>query len=306
MKLSVVVLTYNQENTIGRALDSILSQEHPYSMEIIVADDASNDRTPEIVSEYANKFPDIIKPILRKQNLGLIGNYFDTISRCSGEYIAGCAGDDYWLPNKIDTQISYLDSHPDCMLTYSDALIFNQSKEEFDGELKGNENNSFQKLIICNHIPAVTICFRNTAIQKYITAIKPHKRNWMMEDYPFILWVALTSTIKYIPLATAVYQLNESSISQSSNYIRRLNFEQSVLHIRKYFLKLSGNNKGVFTINKSLISNYLKLAALDKNFHYPGRIHPKYLLGRISQSIKIICLILAPHLTMKYLLKKQS
>ena len=62
MKLSVVVLTYNQENTIGRALDSILSQEHPYSMEIIVADDASNDRTPEIVSEYANKFPDIIKP----------------------------------------------------------------------------------------------------------------------------------------------------------------------------------------------------------------------------------------------------
>lgn len=248
MKLSVVVLTYNQENTIRQALDSILSQEHPYSMEIIVADDASSDKTPEIIAEYATRYPNIIKPILRKKNLGLIGNYTNALSRCKGEYIAGCAGDDYWLPGKIYKQISYMDSHPKIGMSYTKAKVFDTLSQAFVKSLDGNKDNSLEKLIINNHVPAISIIMRSSFIERFDDEIKPLTHNWMMEDYPRVLYAAGRMELGFIPIETCVYNLWPTSITHSSDIQKNLRFEANVYDIRFFFANYFKCNRR--TINR--------------------------------------------------------
>ncbi|MEE1211697.1 MAG: glycosyltransferase [Treponema sp.] len=100
---SVVVIAYNQEKYIEKTLDSILSQEHSYSYEIIIGDDCSSDKTPQIIEEYRKSYPSIVKPIYNSKNLGAMNNYYNTISKVKGKYIMICGGDDYWLPLKVET-----------------------------------------------------------------------------------------------------------------------------------------------------------------------------------------------------------
>jgi glycosyltransferase involved in cell wall biosynthesis len=73
-KLSIVCITYNQEQYIRQTLDGFVSQVVDFPLEIIVSDDCSSDNTPEIIAEYANKYPALFKPNLRKKNLGAIAN----------------------------------------------------------------------------------------------------------------------------------------------------------------------------------------------------------------------------------------
>ena len=63
-KVSVIVCTYNQEGTIGAALDSILAQKTDFDFEIVVADDCSADRTPAICREYAARYPGKVRAII--------------------------------------------------------------------------------------------------------------------------------------------------------------------------------------------------------------------------------------------------
>ena len=68
--VSVVMLTYFHEDYIAQALDSVLSQETTVRYEILIGDDASQDRTPDIIREYAQRYPDIIRAVLRTENVG--------------------------------------------------------------------------------------------------------------------------------------------------------------------------------------------------------------------------------------------
>ena len=74
-KVSVCVVTYNQENLIERCLNSILSQEVNFSIEIIVGDDGSTDRTRTIINQFKNRYPKIVKPIFHEKNIGALRNY---------------------------------------------------------------------------------------------------------------------------------------------------------------------------------------------------------------------------------------
>lgn len=82
--VSVIVLSYCHEKYIAQALDSILMQETSLRYEVLVGDDASRDRTPVIIQSYAEKYPDIIKPVLREENVGANYNSWDLIRRTKG------------------------------------------------------------------------------------------------------------------------------------------------------------------------------------------------------------------------------
>ena len=108
--ISVIVLTYNQEKTIGRTLDSILMQKCHLPIEIELRDDCSNDATDAVCKRYAEKYPSIIRYRQNKQNKGIIDNYFDTLLECRGRYIADCAGDDFWIdPLKLEKEVNILE-----------------------------------------------------------------------------------------------------------------------------------------------------------------------------------------------------
>src|SRR3990167_8573660 len=89
-KVSVVSISYNQEDFIAQTLDSFLMQKTDFDFEVIIADDCSSDKTPEIINDYAKRFPSIIKPILRKKNVGIQNNMSDALSQARGRYIALC------------------------------------------------------------------------------------------------------------------------------------------------------------------------------------------------------------------------
>lgn len=123
-KVSVVVLTYNQEKYVKQALDSILLQNLPFSIEILIGDDASKDSTPEILQNYAQKYPDIIKLCLHKKNIGASKNIYSLFMKAKGEYIALLEGDDYWLDNnKLKTQIQFLEKNKNYSGCTHDCLI---------------------------------------------------------------------------------------------------------------------------------------------------------------------------------------
>ena len=94
--VSVCIITYNQESYIRQAIESVLMQKVNFPWEIIIADDCSKDKTREIILEYKDRFPDLIKPLFQKRNVGGGKNFTDLINAATGKYVAYLEGDDYW------------------------------------------------------------------------------------------------------------------------------------------------------------------------------------------------------------------
>lgn len=112
MKVSILIVSYNQQDYIAEAVDSILCQDNGYDTEIIFIDDCSADKTFEIASERFSKYNNV-KLIKNPENLGITKNYQKGFSLCTGEYIFILEGDDYWIDSlKIKKQVEFLDNHP--------------------------------------------------------------------------------------------------------------------------------------------------------------------------------------------------
>lgn len=134
--VSICCITFNQEAYIRDALDGFINQKTNFKYEVLIHDDASTDRTAEIIREYQEKYPDVIKPILQTVNqysLGLTnvsGTWnFPRAVENGSKYIAMCEGDDYWIDeNKLQRQVDYMESHPDCALTFHSAKVEVQGK----------------------------------------------------------------------------------------------------------------------------------------------------------------------------------
>lgn len=132
--VSIQCLTYNHVKYIRQCLDGFIMQKTNFRFEAIVHDDASTDGTSDVIREYADKYPQIIKPILETENLyskggGLLQKRMN--DNTHGKYIAICEGDDYWIdPLKLQRQVDFLENHPD----YS--MCFHRAKFVYEGGFK--------------------------------------------------------------------------------------------------------------------------------------------------------------------------
>ena len=112
--VSVRMITYNHEKFIAQAIEGVLMQKTNFPFELIIGEDCSTDRTREVVVDYANKYPEIIKPILHEKNVGAKANSKAVREACVGKYIAICEGDDYWIDSlKLQKQVDFMENHPD-------------------------------------------------------------------------------------------------------------------------------------------------------------------------------------------------
>lgn len=118
IEVSILCLCYNHGQYLKRCFDGFLSQKVNFNVEIIVHDDLSSDNSIEIIKEYRDKYPTIIKPIFEKENLFSKGvNIEDTImfKVAIGKYIAICEGDDYWIdPYKLALQVEMFKHFSNC------------------------------------------------------------------------------------------------------------------------------------------------------------------------------------------------
>lgn len=122
-KVSVCVVTYNQEKYIAQCLQSIVDQETDFDFEIIVADDCSPDGTREIVREFAEKYPEKFRIFLHEKNIGAYRNFQFVHEQALGQYVAHIDGDDYALPGKLQAQADLLDKDKICNLVWTPVLI---------------------------------------------------------------------------------------------------------------------------------------------------------------------------------------
>ncbi len=120
IKVSVICLTYNHEKYVREMLESIVNQVTDFRYEIIVHDDASTDKTQEIIKEYARRYPHMIIPVLEEENQYSKGQGIllkKACERIRGKYCAWCEGDDYWCdPHKLEQQYLIMRNHPECSI----------------------------------------------------------------------------------------------------------------------------------------------------------------------------------------------
>jgi glycosyltransferase involved in cell wall biosynthesis len=112
MKVSVMMITYNHERYIAKAIESVLMQQTDFDYELIIGEDCSTDGTRTIVRTYGKRYPERIRLLLPEYNLGAQSNLAATLNACRGEYIASLEGDDYWInPNKLQKQVDFLEKN---------------------------------------------------------------------------------------------------------------------------------------------------------------------------------------------------
>lgn len=164
MKLSVIVPCYKFKNYITQSIDSILSQNINFEMEVLVRDDGSNDGTIELIQE---KYKNII--ILNsEQNLGVVDNLLSLLSNCNGEYIAYLDGDDFLSDNNYyQRAVNFLDQNKEfSMYSSGYRYIENEIIHPTTGWLVSNKKITEQKdLLIENYISFARV-FRKFKIYK--------------------------------------------------------------------------------------------------------------------------------------------
>lgn len=121
-KVSVMIITYNQQDFIAKTIDSVLSQDYE-NLEIVIADDASTDGTIKILKTYEEKFSNI-KLVLNPKNLGITGNSNAALLACTGDLIAVMGGDDLFLDGKISAQVKEFSKNSNLVLSYHPVEIF--------------------------------------------------------------------------------------------------------------------------------------------------------------------------------------
>ena len=127
IKLSILCITYNQSKFIRDCLDGFVMQKTDFPFEVLIHDDASTDGTADIIREYAEKYPNIIKPVFQTENKFSRGVSVDKVynfPRIRGKYVAICEGDDYWTdPHKLQKQVDFLETHPDYSICFHPVRV---------------------------------------------------------------------------------------------------------------------------------------------------------------------------------------
>ena len=269
--VSICLFVYNQEKYFRQAIESLLMQRASFSYEIIVHDDASTDNTKVIIEEYVLNFPHIIKPIFQQQNkYSLYGMSYlikYVTSKAKGEYIALCAGDDYWIdPLKVQKQVGFLESNPDYGLVHTRAVKFSEDKGVFEG-IHGARVDNLEDLLTECSMAALTVCLRSNLVRKYFEEIKPEEhKTWTTEDFPMWVWFMRHSKFKFLEDYTSVYRTRLGSVSHVEDDYKRLVFSEGVYDIVDYYLKKYEDVNKSEKIRARYYSNMISMYFLTKRW----------------------------------------
>ncbi len=261
-KVSVCLITYNHAPYIRECLDSILMQQTTFPYEICIGEDESTDGTREICIEYAEKYPERIRLILRSQSepgreaYAAQGNYnyVETLKICRGTYFADVDGDDAWLdPLKLQKQFDVLEANSNVCLVHSDCALYLagydtqvsphiQRDYKRSHTLDSSPSHFMYNVLLSRYkIMTCTVFTRGAAVLAVIDAAPELFQNYANGDVP--LWCELTrhGSFFYIDEPLSVYRVLIESCTHSKNPATRLGYynqnEDLKLHLaRKYGL----------------------------------------------------------------------
>jgi glycosyltransferase involved in cell wall biosynthesis len=170
-------MTYMHENFIRECLEGVLMQKTAFPVQVLIHDDASTDKTTEIVREYKLKHPKLIKTYYQKENTysksdknekHQLRKTFN--SWRIGKYESICEGDDYWTdPLKLQKQVEFLEKNPAYVLSFHDCKIINeQGTFVKDSKLGSKRKRDYSKedLVQGCLVPTLSVMFRAELLDK--------------------------------------------------------------------------------------------------------------------------------------------
>ena len=221
--VSIQCLTYNHAKYIRQCLDGFLMQQTDFRFEAIVHDDASTDGTADIIREYAAKYPDIIKPILEKENQyskGISGYITNLVNKhCLGKYIAICEGDDYWTDSsKLQKQVDALESHQQCTISLCRVQSVRKNGSIIKNGLIPRKNRFKEGLVSFDDFCKEELmsgywCFHTSSFlarREYVVQTRERENFYDMfpfGDMPFLLWCLLHGDGYFVDSIDSCYRV---------------------------------------------------------------------------------------------------
>lgn len=216
-KVSVLCATYNHEDYLRQTLDSFLAQETSFPFEVLVNDDASTDSTPDILREYAARYPDVIRPFYQTENLySRRLNVYDLVffPAVRGEYIALCEGDDYWNdPEKLQRQVDWLDAHPEYSACVHNSIgRFSDRPDQVLFAQDGDRDIPFEQVIT-----GMSHAYHTSSIlaRREFILNPPDYRNVAYEqgyftDYAIGVRLCLEGKVRFLDRCMSVYRIGSN------------------------------------------------------------------------------------------------
>lgn len=241
--VSISCTSYNHENYIADAIESFLKQKTNFKFEILIHDDASTDRTAEIIKYYEELYPDLIKPIYQTENQYSKGICVEdsNLKRAKGKYIAVCEGDDYWLDSyKLQKQVDYMESHPECSLCVHGGHVVNASDkriQHYNRPTKGSKFFTVEEVIegggglFLTNSMFYRIEYSNDMPRFFEVA--------PVGDYPLAIHLSLVGSVYYIDEYMSAYRVGDRSSWTGKNFA---NVERTKRHYEKIFAMLDELN----------------------------------------------------------------
>lgn len=230
--LSVCLITYNHVKFIRQAIEGVMMQQVNFSWELIIADDCSTDGTHEILLEYKKKYPDFVKLILQKENVGPAKNWIELITTPKSKYIAYFEGDDYWTdPKKLQQQVNYLECNAHVSICLHNAHV--EENGIIVGVARGMTFKTYSLLNVVQKrvlAPSASFVFRNSF------EIPHWVKNVYGGDSALLFLLAQKGEIHYLPDVMCVYRKNSSSLE--SQY-RNRPMEKALRDINDYKIYLT-------------------------------------------------------------------
>lgn len=309
--VSINCITYNQEEYIAKAIDSFLMQKTDFKYEILIHDDASTDNTANIIREYQEKYPDIIKPIYQKENQYSQGikrvDYKFNYSRANGKYIAICEGDDYWTdPFKLQKQVDYMEANPECTLCTHAVEKIDASTNKSKGLVRPYNYSSkcSMKDVIeggGGFVGTNSLLFPKKSLE--------NAPSWYLDcivgDYPLQILLSYKGYAYYIDENMSVYRtnakgswtksMNDNKIEKYTNLMNNINImlDQFNIYSNKEYEEIISASKKNNEFEKAVVKSDLKILKQSqfKSLYSRLRIKTKIrvLIEYYFNSLKNIC-----------------
>lgn len=222
--ITVVILTYNHEDTITQALDSIIEQQHSLDVEILVHDDFSKDETVNLLTRYQKKHPEIITLALQESNQYDGGEnpvLPNAIKLCKGSYIAICEGDDYWIDTgKLQKQFDLMQREPEVNGCFHPAYTENPLKERQIIAQHSQVSKVFSTAEVIKgdggFCPTASLFIKKEALDLMndeLLSVLP------CGDYFIQILASIKGGLAYTPEPMSVYRIEQNN-SFSSNFVK--------------------------------------------------------------------------------------
>lgn len=221
--VSIIIPSYNRENTVSETIISILQQTCNFDFEIIIGDDCSTDNTREVLLNYQKQYPQIIRLIFHKNNIGLGANWATCVKHCKGKYIANCDNDDYWHnTDKLQLQVDFLEKNIKYGVVHTHYRTHNRSTNQIkDCEAFINTNGRTTqqafftgKYRICN----ASVMYRKDLIVKYLNLDDFIKYQFTLQDWNTWIILAKYTDFYCLPISSATFGIETDSITRPKTY----------------------------------------------------------------------------------------